>query len=818
MAKLVEHQVEHPEDAAPVSAPAPPLAVPPAVAVGVAGLSAAEVAERLERFGPNAIVEAPPRTWALLAHRFWGVIPWMLEAAVVIDLVLGRYAEAGVIGALLVFSAGLGFYQERRGKKAVALLRSQLTVSARVRRDGTWQTLPATQLVPDDLVYLRAGDVVPADVALSDGVVSLDQSQLTGESLPVEARAGATAYAGSQVARGEASGVVTATAGRTQFGKTAQLVQLARAPKRLQLLTVSIAKYLLALDVVLIAIVIGAAIWKGTTLSNTLPFALMLLVASVPVTLPAMFTMSAAMGAANLSKNGVLATRLSAIEDAATMDVICVDKTGTVTENRLSVGTVAPLGDTSPDQVLALAVAASDEATQDPLDLAILTEAKGRGLADGETPERLAFVPFDPATKRSEADVRADGVTTHVVKGAPRTLAELATVPFEEIEADVERLAADGARVLAVASGTEAALHLDGLIALADPPRADSAQLVKALGAQGVRVVMVTGDSEATARAVAQEVGITGEVAPPGAISEHLDAETAERYSVFSGVLPEHKFALVKALQDAGHVVGMTGDGVNDAPALGQADVGVAVASATDVAKASASLVLTKEGLGEILMAIKGSRNIYQRMQTWTTAMITRKAAIPPFLALALLVWGAFALTPLLVVLFMLLGDIATFALSKDNVVPSTRPDRWVVRSLVTTGLGFATLLFLASGTVFWVAHYGLGLSIAQTQTAAYLWLVFAGGQTALYLARARGVFWAKPYPGKWLVWASVFDIAVAVVMANQGWLMHPLSIAWMASLLGAAVAYLALGNAFRLGAAAVIRRVGPTRAARAGS
>ncbi len=274
----------------------------------------------------------------------------------------------------------------------------------------------------------------------------------------------------------------------------------------------------------------------------------------------------------------------------------------------------------------------------------------------------------------------------------------------------------------------------------------------------------------------------------------------------------------MKALQDAGHVVGMTGDGVNDAPALGQADVGVAVASATDVAKAAASLVLTKEGLGEILMAIKGSRNIYQRMQTWTTAMITRKAAIPPFLALALLVWGAFALTPLLVVLFMLLGDIATFALSKDNVVPSTRPDRWVVRSLVTTGLGFATLLFLASGTVFWVAHYGLGLSIAQTQTAAYLWLVFAGGQTALYLARARGVFWAKPYPGKWLVWASVFDIAVAVVMANQGWLMHPLSIAWMASLLGAAVAYLALGNAFRLGAAAVIRRVGPTRAARAGS
>jgi len=419
---------------------------------------------------------------------------------------------------------------------------------------------------------------------------------------------------------------------------------------------------------------------------------------------------------------------------------------------------------------------------------------------------------------RSEADVRLDGDTVHVVKGAPQILAGLVGQPYADIEADVTRLAAGGARVLAVASGTDGTLHLDGLIALADPPRADSAQLVKALGAQGVRVVMVTGDTEATARAVAERVGITGEVAPAGTITDTLGAETAERYGVYSAVLPEHKFALVKALQDAGHVVGMTGDGVNDAPALGQADIGVAVASATDVAKASASLVLTKAGLGEILMAIKGSRNIYQRMQTWTTAMITRKAAIPPFLALVLLVWGTFALTPLLIVLFMLLGDIATFALSKDNVVPSTRPDRWVVRSLVTTGLGFATLLFAASGAIFWVARYGFGLSVAQTQTAAYLWLVFAGGQTALYLARARGVFWAKPFPGKWLLWASAFDIAVAVGMANQGWLMHPLSVTWMASLLGVAIAYLVVGNTFRLVAAAMIRRVGSARAPRSTS
>jgi len=367
-------------------------------------------------------VEAPPRTWFMLAHRFWGVIPWMLEATVVIDLVLGRYAEAGVIAALLVFSAGLGFYQERHGKKAVALLRSQLTVSTRVRCDGTWQTVPAAELVPDDAVQLRVGDIVPADVALSDGVISLDQSQLTGESLSVEARAGAAAFTGSQVVRGEASGIVTATAGRTQFGKTAQLVQLARTPKRLQLLTVSIAKYLFALDVVLIAIVIVAAVIKGTTLSNTLPFALML-VASVPFTLPAMFTMSASMGAANLSKNGVLATRLSAIENAASMDVICVDKTGTITENHLSVEAVVALEPSSAEEVLRRAAAASESATQDPLDLAVLAEAEKRGLLDGHAPERLSFVPFDPATKHSEADVRLDGDTVHVVKGAPQVLA-----------------------------------------------------------------------------------------------------------------------------------------------------------------------------------------------------------------------------------------------------------------------------------------------------------------------------------------------------------------------------------------------------------
>lgn len=482
------------------------------------------------------------------------------------------------------------------------------------------------------------------------------------------------------------------------------------------------------------------------------------------------------------------------------MDVLCLDKTGTITENRLRVEELAPFQAQSPADVLHMAALASDEATQDPIDLAILEAARQQGLLSGpNTWARLSFEPFDPSTKRSSASVRQDGSVLHVVKGAPSTLAVLTNTPWPEIGGEVDRLSEDGSRILAVAAGVEPDLHLVGLIALADPPRTDSAALIGDLKKQGVRVVLVTGDGEATARAVAAKVGLTGEVAPSDTIRDDLDAETANRYDIYAGVLPEDKFRLVRALQQAGHVVGMTGDGVNDAPALSQADVGIAVASATDVAKAAASLVLTRPGLGEILAAIEGSRNIYQRMQTWVLAMVTRKAAIPPFLALGLLVFGAFVLNPLLVVLFMLGGDIATFALSTDRVVPSTTPDRWAVRSLVTTGLGFAALLFAASGAVFWVARYGFDLSIGAAQTVTFIWLLFAGGQAALYLARARGVFWAEPRPGRWLIYATLFDFGVATIMAIQGWLMTPVSAAWIVGVLAAAFAFLVVGNGFRL-------------------
>lgn len=771
------------------------------------GLSTAAAAERLARCGPNAVIETRQSPVRLFLHRFWGVIPWMLEVAIVLDLALQRWAEAGVITGLLVFQAAMGFYQERRAKRAVSLLREGLSVTARVLRDGRWQTLPAAVLVPDDVAHLRVGDIVPADMSLTDGAISVDQSQLTGESLPVEARPGAAVYSGSLVRRGEATGVVTATGRSTRYGKTAELVQLAKAPARLQGLTVEIAKYLLVLDTALILIVVAAAPIHGTSLWDTVPFVLMLLVASVPVALPTMFTMSAALGARMLAANGVLATRLSAVEDAAVMDILCLDKTGTITENRLAVEKVEAFDSASPDGVLRLAVLASDEATQDPIDLAVVRAARKQGLFE-QAPPRVSFEPFDPMTKRSEALVEQDGKVIRVIKGEPSTVAGLVQFPWTDLAGKVAGLASGGSRVLAVASGIGGELALRGLIAFADPPRADSAALIEELGRQGVRVALVTGDGEATARAVAAKVGIRGEVAPPGAIHEGFDPAVGERYSVFSNVFPQEKYLLVKALQDAGHVVGMTGDGVNDAPALSQADVGIAVAGATDVAKAAASIVLTKPGLGEILLAIKASRSIYQRMQTWVIAMITRKASIPPFLALGLLVFGAFVLNPLLIVLMMLLGDIATFALAWDHVVPSPGPNHWNVRALATTGSGLALLLLLMNGAVFWFGRHAIDMSVDEAQTFAFVWLVFGAAQAALYSARARGAFWAKPYPGRGLLLASAFDMVLATIMATQGWLMTAIPSADVAGLLGMAIAFLLLGDLvkaamFRLGGAA---------------
>jgi len=735
------------------------------------GLTTAQARQRLTEYGPNAVAEQRAHPWLALLHKFWAPVPWMLEAAIVLQVAIGKTLEAAVIAILLLVNAIVSFAQEHRGNRALALLRARLTAQARVLRDGRWQLLPTQDVVPEDVIYLRMGDIVCADARLVDGQLLLDQSALTGESLPVEAGKGTLAYAGSVVRRGEATCEVAVTGARTRFGRTAELVRTAKTVSHLQETILTVVKYLVGMDIVLVAAVLTYGMVTGMHWAELVPFALILLVASVPVALPATFALATALGAQELAKQGVLVTRLSAIEEAAAMDVLCCDKTGTITQNKLALAALRPNASHSEDDLLRLAALACDEATQDPIDTAILAAAASRRLLE-DPPRRIEFIPFDPATKRSEARYQVGDETLHVLKGAPRTVADL--VPHApDVSADVGRLAAEGYRVLAVAIGKDQISELSGLLALRDPPRQDSALAIQRLQQLGVRVVMVTGDGLSTARNIASQVGIDGKACPREDLEHASDAQI-EQCEIFARVLPEDKFALVRRLQQAGHVVGMTGDGVNDAPALKQAEVGIAVASATDVAKAAASVVLTAPGLTDVLAAVKTSRRIYQRMLTYTLNMAIKKFQVAFFLSLGLIFTGAFVATPLLIVLWMISNDFITMTIATDRVSFSQLPNRWRVSTLIPAAGSLAALILALSFAVFFALRNVLGLPLAEVQTLVLVMLVVAG-QGTVYLVRERGHFWHS-LPSRWLVLTSVLDISTVVALASGGILMAAVS------------------------------------------
>jgi H+-transporting ATPase len=768
---------------------------PASTAKAAVGLTSAEAQQRLQQYGANEIPERRTHPAVALLQKFWGPIPWMLEATIAIQVFLGKGGEAVIIGALLVFNAAISFVEEGRASKALALLRSRLTTKARVLRDGRWQSMPAASLVPGDIVHLRMGDLSPADIRIADGDVLLDQSALTGESVPVEARTGTLAYAAAIVRRGEATGEVVATGLRTYFGKTAELVRTAKAASHLQTTIFTIVKTLIAIDGLLVGALLLYAAWAGLPLRDVIPFALILLVASVPVALPATFTLATALGATELARNGVLVTRLTAIEEAAGMDVLCTDKTGTITENRLALAAAVPFASFSEDELLRQAALASDPATQDPIDLAILGAAQARGVL-ADPPRRTEFVPFDPALRYSLGRYADANTTFYVVKGAPRAIAALA-VNAADIAAASERLAAGGDRVLAVASGSERnSLRITGLLTLEDPPRSDSAQLVKGLHDLGVHVVMITGDNLATASAVAQRVGIGSRAAGADTL-QHLDAGQVLDHDVYARVFPEDKIHLVRLLQGAGHIVGMTGDGVNDAPALKQADVGVAVASATDVARAAAGVVLTAPGLVDALSAVRISRRIYQRMLTYTINKIMKTLEIAVFLSIGVMVTGVFVITPLLVVLLLFTNDFVTMSITTDHVAYSPTPDRWNIMSLMGLGGALASLVLLLSFAVFFVGRDVLDLPVAQLQTLVFVMLV-ATGQGNIYLVRERGHFW-QSRPGSWLLISSIADLVVVTLMATVGMLMTPVNPWLIAELLAAVAIYLLILDQFKV-------------------
>ena len=756
---------------------------PSATDAAARGLSSAEARARLAQYGPNAVAEAKPRPLLALLGKFWAPVPWMLEATIALEFAMGKPVEAGVIGALLVFNALMSLTQEGRARGALELLRKRLQVNARVMRDGRWGQMPAEELVPGDLVYLRMGDLAPADIAILDGELLIDQSMLTGESLPVEAAAGKTAHAGSLVKRGEARGEVAATGARTFFGKTAELVGTARTPSHLQTTIFAIVKALVAMDAALAAMVLAYAALSGLPMSDALPFVLILLVASVPVALPATFTLATTLGAMELAGSGVLATRLSAIEEAAAMDVLCTDKTGTLTQNRLALVATRSYAPFSEADLPRFAALTSDAATQDPIDLAILAHA---GTAAPGV-RRVRFTPFDPATKLAAATVEDHGQLIEALKGAPQAVAARADAPPEFAD-DVERLASGGHRVLAVAVAAAAArMRVVGLLAMQDPPRADSRELVRRLNELGVRVTMVTGDGLATARAVAAQVGIEGRACAADELRR--EPAVALQCAVLAGVFPEDKFNLIRALQGSGHVIGMTGDGVNDAPALRQAEVGIAVASATDVAKASASLVLTNPGLTDILAAVESSRRIYQRMLTYTLNKIIKTVQIGLFLSLGVILTRSFVVTPLLIVLLLFANDFVTMSIATDHVSFSRAPDRWRIGPLMAAGFTLGVGVLALSLILFFYGRDVMGLSLQKLQTLNFIVLVFTG-QGMLYLVRERGRFW-KSRPSRWMLLASGVDIAVICALAVGGVMMAPLPPALVGAALAICAVYL---------------------------
>jgi H+-transporting ATPase len=749
----------------------------------LSGLTDDEARRRLAKFGPNAMPDTALHPLRRALEKFWAPIPWMLEAAVLLQLALGKYVESAIVAALLVFNAALGLFQEGRAQATLAALKSRLALTASVRRDGVWKTVPAAELVPGDVVKLSLGGVVAADVHITDGEILLDQSMLTGESVPIEAGTGVDTYAGALVRRGEAVAEVTATGLRTKFGRTAELVRTAHAASSQQKAVLRVVRNLALFNGILIVLLVAYGHFIQMPLAEIVPLVLTAVLASIPVALPATFTLAGALGARALAKRGVLPTRLSAVDEAASMDVLCADKTGTLTRNALTVTNVHPMPGYDAAHVLGLAALASSEGGQDPVDAAIRAAAGAKPAA--ALPKMVKFVPFDPATKMSEATATDPaGQTQRIVKGACAAIMGLVE-PSPSAAATAGELEGQGFRVLAVAAGLPTAMQLVGFIALSDPPRADAAALVSELHGLGVRTVMVTGDAPATAAIVAHAVGLAGAVCPPGPIPERVHPE---QFAVFAGVLPEDKYKLVRAFQNGGHIVGMCGDGANDAPALRQAQMGIAVSTATDVAKSAAGMVLTEPGLTGVVAAVKEGRIAFQRILTYTLNSINKKAVQVLFLAVGLIVTGQAILTPLLMVLIMITGDFLGMSLTTDNVRSSPTPNAWRIGNLTTAGVlvGFCELVFCTAVLAF--GAWRLRFDIGALRTLAFIVIVF-GNQATTYTNRGRPRLWSSR-PSFWLVASSVGDVAIASILAVGGFAMTPLPALLVAGTLAGAAAF----------------------------
>ena len=787
------------------------------------GLDTNVAKDRLAKYGPNALEEKKTSEWAVFLRFFWGPIPWMIEAAAIMAAIVHDWGDFTIIVALLLFNAGLGFFEEHQASNALAALKNALALKAKVLRGGAWGEIDAKELVPGDIVKVRLGDVVPADARIVSGdYLSVDQAALTGESLPVSKKPGDLVYSGSIAKQGEVEAVVTETGARTFFGRTASLVQSAGAASHFQAAVMRIGDFLIAAAAVLAAILIAVQLSRGADVIRLAEFVLILLVASVPVAMPAVLSVTMALGAKLLAREKAIVSRLESIEELAGMEVLCSDKTGTLTQNKLTLGEISPWKDVKAQDVLLAASLASKAEDRDPIDLAVLAGLKDRSALSGY--QQTAFKPFDPVVKRTEATVKGPSGVFHVAKGAPQVILALAKISGVELDAankQVDAYAAKGFRVLGAAQADNAEdWRFLGFVPLYDPPRVDSAETIKKAIGYGVSVKMVTGDDVAIAKQIAGDLGLGQNIQPAtdlftGDVTKGaIPADVAERIEAadgFARVFPEHKYAIVKALQERGRIVGMTGDGVNDAPALKQADIGVAVSGATDAARAAAALILTAPGLSTIIRGIEEARRIFERMMSYTLYRIAMTLDIMVFIVLATIVYGFFPLTPIMIIMLALLDDIPIMTIAFDNAQVPSLPVRWRMDRVLVVSSVLGALAVVQSFGLLAIGQNVLHLDAPHLQTTLFLQLVI-GGHLMLFVTRTKGPFWTPPFPGAALFWAIVATQVVAALLCAFGILVPALP--WW--LIGVVWAYNILWMFLQDLAKLVVQREFTERAAKA--